>query len=352
MHLLCQQAYRVERYAPSEATEALAREIYTRAAELENASADFMLGFCLLWRGKLGEAEDCFERGCEAARSRGWALIETRCLVYGSIARRRCATTSKGPARGCSSSRRRRSSTATGGSWLRTAPGLPCATAISSGRRLAARRHLPTGTRTCPRIALRVDGPLPAARGRACTRPSRRSSRARTRDARRVAAAAPGRARRGPLAGGRARARSSRSSGRSSFRAFERLRVAVGQPARSTPFGGSVKRLRVTPTVGDSSRVRITHQGQRCGGRPGVAVTRGQEAVPRSEGPAGDGERGLGGNPAPPHFSARPESRAAARNEKGRRRPPPLSPIAPGLADCRQSQPWSRPRYRHPPWPP
>ena len=48
-----------------------------------------MLGFCLLWRGKLEEAEDYFERGREAARSRGWALIETRCLVYGSIARRR-----------------------------------------------------------------------------------------------------------------------------------------------------------------------------------------------------------------------------------------------------------------------
>jgi hypothetical protein len=52
-------------------------------------TADFTLGFCLLWRGKLDEAEILLDRGLEAARSAGTALFEARCLVYGLLVRRR-----------------------------------------------------------------------------------------------------------------------------------------------------------------------------------------------------------------------------------------------------------------------
>jgi predicted ATPase/class 3 adenylate cyclase len=89
LHLRGQLAYRLERYALSDATEELIRETYRTAVELGDPSAEFTLGFCLLWRGKLAEADECFVRGREVARSRGIALIETRCLVYDVIARRR-----------------------------------------------------------------------------------------------------------------------------------------------------------------------------------------------------------------------------------------------------------------------
>ena len=59
------------------------------AVELGDVTADFTLGFCLLWRGKPREADEYLVRGREVARSRGVALIETRCLVYGVVARRR-----------------------------------------------------------------------------------------------------------------------------------------------------------------------------------------------------------------------------------------------------------------------
>ena len=88
LHLRGQQAYRLERYALSDETEALVRETYRRALELEDESAEFTLGFCLLWRGKPQEAEEHLARGRELGRSRGIALLETRCLVYGAIARR------------------------------------------------------------------------------------------------------------------------------------------------------------------------------------------------------------------------------------------------------------------------
>ena len=89
LHVLAQDAYRRERYVPSEETETLVREIYRRSLELEDVHAEFSLGFCLLWRGKLDEAEDHMLRGLESARARGDALIEARCLVYALIARRR-----------------------------------------------------------------------------------------------------------------------------------------------------------------------------------------------------------------------------------------------------------------------
>ncbi len=89
LHLRAQYAYRIERYAPSESTEVLVREIYRRAQEQGDVSADFTLGFCLLWRGELDAAESCFARGTNAARARGVAILETRCRVYGVVARRR-----------------------------------------------------------------------------------------------------------------------------------------------------------------------------------------------------------------------------------------------------------------------
>jgi tetratricopeptide (TPR) repeat protein len=89
LHVKGQQAYRLERYALSEETEALVRETYRRGLELDDWSSEFTIGFCLLWRGKPEEAEAHFVRGVEVTRSRGVALLETRCLVYGVIARRR-----------------------------------------------------------------------------------------------------------------------------------------------------------------------------------------------------------------------------------------------------------------------
>ena len=87
LHVRQQHRYRRERYALSERTEELAREIY--ALEPDVVGADFILGFCLLWRGKLDEAERCFERGLQIARAEGVAIIETRCLVYSLVARRK-----------------------------------------------------------------------------------------------------------------------------------------------------------------------------------------------------------------------------------------------------------------------
>ena len=89
LHVLAQDAYRRERYVLSDETEVLAREIHRRSFELEDTYADFTLGFCLLWRGKFEEAESLFRRGIDAARSRGNALVEVRCLVYSLVAHRR-----------------------------------------------------------------------------------------------------------------------------------------------------------------------------------------------------------------------------------------------------------------------
>lgn len=84
-----QQRFRSERYALSEETEALVREIQAIGLEVGDVTADFTLGFCLLWRGKPEEAETYLERGRDVARARGVALVETRCLVYGLVAKRK-----------------------------------------------------------------------------------------------------------------------------------------------------------------------------------------------------------------------------------------------------------------------
>jgi predicted ATPase/class 3 adenylate cyclase len=89
LHVHAQHRYRIERYALSEETEALAREIYVIGLEVGDVTADFTLGFSLLWCGKPGEAETYLERGRDVARAAGVALIETRSLVYWLVAKRR-----------------------------------------------------------------------------------------------------------------------------------------------------------------------------------------------------------------------------------------------------------------------
>ena len=89
MHAQMQYRYRSERYALSEETETLAREIYALDRASGIATGDFTLGFCLLWRGKLDEAEAHLELGLEAARQAGIALFEMRSLVYGLLVMRR-----------------------------------------------------------------------------------------------------------------------------------------------------------------------------------------------------------------------------------------------------------------------
>jgi predicted ATPase/class 3 adenylate cyclase len=89
LHVVAQAAYRRERYELSEETEALVREIYRRGKEVEEVDAEFSLGFCLLWRGKLEDAARHLAAGREAATERGDALIETRCFIYEAVARRR-----------------------------------------------------------------------------------------------------------------------------------------------------------------------------------------------------------------------------------------------------------------------
>ena len=89
MHARMQFRYRLEQYALSAETERLAREVY----ELDRANGSpwgaFTLGFCLLWRGKLDEAEEHLARALEDGRRAGIALLEVRCLVYGLLVRRR-----------------------------------------------------------------------------------------------------------------------------------------------------------------------------------------------------------------------------------------------------------------------
>lgn len=88
MHAQMQFRYRLERYALSEETEELARTVYELDVASGAVSGDFALGFCLLWRRKLDEAELHLARGLDAARNAGLALFEMRCLVYGLLATR------------------------------------------------------------------------------------------------------------------------------------------------------------------------------------------------------------------------------------------------------------------------
>jgi predicted ATPase/class 3 adenylate cyclase len=88
LHVRARHRFRVERYALSEETEALVRRAHAIGLEVGDVTADFTLGFCLLWRGKLEEAETYLERGRDVSRADGVALVETRSLVYGLVAKR------------------------------------------------------------------------------------------------------------------------------------------------------------------------------------------------------------------------------------------------------------------------
>jgi predicted ATPase/class 3 adenylate cyclase len=89
LHVLYQTNLRQEQYVLSERTEELARAVYTAAEAAGEWDGEFHLGFGLLWRGKLEEAEKHLWRALDEARRLGDVLTETRCLVYGSIARRK-----------------------------------------------------------------------------------------------------------------------------------------------------------------------------------------------------------------------------------------------------------------------
>ncbi|CAN5120001.1 hypothetical protein BH09ACT13_BH09ACT13_13530 [soil metagenome] len=91
LHVRAQAAFRRERYVLSEETEELVREIHRRSKAQEDVAEHFVLGFCLLWRDKLPEAQQYFQLGLDDARRYGDALIEVRCLVYDMVSRRKQA---------------------------------------------------------------------------------------------------------------------------------------------------------------------------------------------------------------------------------------------------------------------
>jgi len=86
LHVRLQEAHRRERYAPSQETEDLEWELYRLAREAGDVEADFRVGFGLLWRGKLAEAEEHLRLGLEEARARGAVVPEVRCLAYAALA--------------------------------------------------------------------------------------------------------------------------------------------------------------------------------------------------------------------------------------------------------------------------
>jgi predicted ATPase len=88
LHVLLHHHLRREHYRLSEETEQIAREVREVAKAAGDWDADFQLGFTLLWRGKIEEAESCFELSLADSRRIGDVMIQTRCLVYGAIARR------------------------------------------------------------------------------------------------------------------------------------------------------------------------------------------------------------------------------------------------------------------------
>lgn len=88
-HVALQDAFRRERYVLSEETERLARQTFEAGRAVGEWDAHFTLGFALLWRGRLAEAQEQLAAGLADARHVGDVLYEVRCLVYGGIARRK-----------------------------------------------------------------------------------------------------------------------------------------------------------------------------------------------------------------------------------------------------------------------
>jgi predicted ATPase/class 3 adenylate cyclase len=89
LSLLLLNACRQERYVLSAASEEIARAAYVASQEAGDWDAEFQLGFALLWRGKIEEAELHLRAGRDDAQAVGDVLTEIRCLVYSSIARRK-----------------------------------------------------------------------------------------------------------------------------------------------------------------------------------------------------------------------------------------------------------------------
>ena len=89
LHVRMQEALRRERYVLSAETEELAREVFRIASETGEWDARFQIGFALLWRGLLDEADEHLRRGRDEARAIGDVLFETRCLVYREVVRRK-----------------------------------------------------------------------------------------------------------------------------------------------------------------------------------------------------------------------------------------------------------------------
>jgi len=89
LHVRMQEALRRERYVLSAETEELAREVFVVASETGEWDARFQIGFALLWRGRLDEADEHLRIGREEAREIGDVLFETRCLVYREVVRRK-----------------------------------------------------------------------------------------------------------------------------------------------------------------------------------------------------------------------------------------------------------------------
>ena len=164
----------------------------TRRRRSGTSRADFMLGFCLLWRGKLEEAEEYLERGRES-RSRARRRADRDAMPR--VRARRAAAAER--SRGRTSLTRRDRGT-------RRAPRLPRSRererrlARVAGwrprtlvvRRAETKRSLTGFRRPCRLECLRVDGAVSAPRRRARTRRRRPRPRARPRDARSLAAAA------------------------------------------------------------------------------------------------------------------------------------------------------------------
>ncbi len=88
-HVVMQDAFRRERYVLSEETEALARASFAAGVAAGHLDVHFQLGFALLWRGRLAEADEQLRLGREEAQRVGDVLTETRCLVYRAVVRRK-----------------------------------------------------------------------------------------------------------------------------------------------------------------------------------------------------------------------------------------------------------------------
>jgi hypothetical protein len=89
LHIDLLHRMRTERYSLSNETERAARALRDAALPAGQWDAEFSLGFALLWRGNPQEALEYLGAALEAARRVGDVMIQTRCLVYSALARRK-----------------------------------------------------------------------------------------------------------------------------------------------------------------------------------------------------------------------------------------------------------------------